>query len=377
MPWYKSGTVSVTQNSNAVIGTGTAFIANSRVGDAFRGPDGGWYELTNIASDTAVSISPNYQGTTNGAGGYALAPLQGYVKDSADALRSLVNLYGAKMAALGTTGNYDVLPVTKGGTGATSDTAARAALSAAKSGANSDITALTGLTTALTVTQGGVAESFIDGLIPTWNSGSSITIGTGSAYIPSLGKSIKVVAPIVVSGMAGLTTDAFIFFYLYNNNGTPAVEYSTTWPAQPYSGLARTKNLDTSRRMIFCARTDSSGNIYNFKYSFENVFYVANVSAVPFRCLSGGLSTSFVTVSLAAVVPPHTQSVILRGSCAVGTVGLLTIPAVGGLAMVAIDGGARNQINFVTDTNQAVAYSLSAASGSGMYIDVAGYGMER
>jgi hypothetical protein len=117
MPWYKAGTVSVTQNSNAVIGTNTAFIANSRVGDAFRGPDGGWYEVTNIASDTALSISPNYQGATNATGAYALAPMQGYVKDSADALRSLVNQFGSKLAALGTTGNYDILPLQKGGTG--------------------------------------------------------------------------------------------------------------------------------------------------------------------------------------------------------------------------------------------------------------------
>ncbi|RMP22210.1 tail fiber domain-containing protein [Pseudomonas coronafaciens] len=117
MPWYKAGTVSVTQNSNAVIGTNTAFIANSRVGDGFRGPDGGWYEVTNIASDTAMSIAPNYQGASNSAGGYALAPLQGYVKESADALRALVNKFGTQLAALGTTGNYDTLPVAKGGTG--------------------------------------------------------------------------------------------------------------------------------------------------------------------------------------------------------------------------------------------------------------------
>ncbi|KPX42656.1 Tail fiber domain protein [Pseudomonas syringae pv. helianthi] len=104
MPWYKSGTVSVTQNSNAVIGTNTAFIANSRVGDGFRGPDGGWYEVTNIASNTAMSIAPNYQGATNSAGGYALAPMQGYVKDSADALRALVNQFGSTLAVLGTSG---------------------------------------------------------------------------------------------------------------------------------------------------------------------------------------------------------------------------------------------------------------------------------
>ncbi len=118
MPWYKTGTVSVTLNSNAVTGTGTAFIVNGRVGDAFRGPDGRWYEVTNVASNTAISIDPPYIGATASAGSYALAPMQGYVKDSADALRAIVNTYGAQLAALKTTGNYDVLPVTKGGTGA-------------------------------------------------------------------------------------------------------------------------------------------------------------------------------------------------------------------------------------------------------------------
>jgi hypothetical protein len=128
MPWYKSGTVSVVLNSNAIIGTGTAFLSNSRVGDAFRGPDGGWYEVTNIASDTAMSIAPNYQGPTSTGGSYALAPMQGYVKDSADTLRGLVNTYGTKLAALGTTGNYELLPINKGGTGGETPADARTAL---------------------------------------------------------------------------------------------------------------------------------------------------------------------------------------------------------------------------------------------------------
>lgn len=92
MSWYRAGTVSVSQGSNAVIGVGTAFISNARVGDAFRGPDGGWYEVTNIASNTALSIAPNYQGPTLASGGYSLAPMQGYVKESADALRLATKL---------------------------------------------------------------------------------------------------------------------------------------------------------------------------------------------------------------------------------------------------------------------------------------------
>ena len=99
MPWLRSGTVACTLNSTTVTGTGTGFVANARVGDAFLGPDGRWYEVANIASDTALSILPAYQGATVSAGSYALAPMQGYVKDSADQLRTLVNKFGTLAAA--------------------------------------------------------------------------------------------------------------------------------------------------------------------------------------------------------------------------------------------------------------------------------------
>lgn len=128
MPWYKTGTVSVTQNSNAVIGAGTAFIANSRVGDGWRGPDGRWYEVTNIASNTALSISPNYEGPTAAGGFYSIMPVQGYQKDLSDQVRAILKDYGDKLAALGTTGNYEILPVAKGGTGGSDQAQGRTGL---------------------------------------------------------------------------------------------------------------------------------------------------------------------------------------------------------------------------------------------------------
>uniref|UniRef100_UPI0035E44EF6 hypothetical protein n=1 Tax=Stutzerimonas nitrititolerans TaxID=2482751 RepID=UPI0035E44EF6 len=100
MPWYSQGQVAVTANSDTVTGTGTAFSANARVGDAFRGPDGRWYEITNIASATVLSIRPNYQGTTASGQAYTIAPMQGYVKESADRLRQLVDQYGSQLSAL-------------------------------------------------------------------------------------------------------------------------------------------------------------------------------------------------------------------------------------------------------------------------------------
>jgi hypothetical protein len=98
--WYSAGTVAVTANSETVTGAGTTFSANARVGDAFRGPDGRWYEITNIASATVLSINPNYQGATASGQAYTIAPMQGYVKESADRLRQLVDQFGSQLAAL-------------------------------------------------------------------------------------------------------------------------------------------------------------------------------------------------------------------------------------------------------------------------------------
>ncbi len=128
MPWYRVGTVAITAGQTTVTGTGTNFPANARVGDAFQGPDGRWYEVTNIASATVISILPAYLGATVAAGTYGLAPMQGYVKESADRLRQLVDQFGATLAGLGAVSTENVVPVTKGGTGGTTQATAKAGL---------------------------------------------------------------------------------------------------------------------------------------------------------------------------------------------------------------------------------------------------------
>jgi hypothetical protein len=111
-----------------VTGTNTDFVSNVRIGDAFIGPDGRSYEVSNVASPTVLAIIPSYQGPTVSDATYSIMPVQGYQKDLADQVRGIVNAFGAKLATLGTTGNYDILPVTKGGTGATSTSTAQSAL---------------------------------------------------------------------------------------------------------------------------------------------------------------------------------------------------------------------------------------------------------
>ncbi|WP_122569937.1 tail fiber domain-containing protein [Pseudomonas viridiflava] len=117
MPWLRGGTVSVTNGSTAVVGVNAGFDASARIGDAFVGPDGLNYEITNVASPTVISILPAYKGPTVNGSAYAIMPVQGYPKLLVDAFNQLRVQFGDKMAALGTTGNYDVLPLAKGGTG--------------------------------------------------------------------------------------------------------------------------------------------------------------------------------------------------------------------------------------------------------------------
>jgi len=372
MPWYKSGTVSVTQNSNAVIGVGTAFIANSRVGDAFRGPDGGWYEVTNIASDTALSIAPNYLGATNTSGTYALAPMQGYVKDSADALRALVNQFGSKLAALGTTGNYEILPVEKGGTGSATAGDARSALSAAKSGVNSDITELSSLTKPITPQQGGVAESYIEGLLPVWYSANSIGIDTGAAYVPGAGKALKVSSPIVKSGLAP-ATNTWYYIYLFDNFGTPDINFSNTPPSAPYLGAARTKNGDSSMRFIAALRV-GPGGFRSFLCSNGAVIYTEDASST--LALSGGTATSSTSVNCSSFIPPTTQRCILM-LYAAPTGGTLIVGYANTIEILSCPSGNRYQADTLCSSVQTINYRNNAAVTGGSSIGVRGYGLER
>lgn len=128
MAWHRQGTVELTINQTTVIGAGTNFSGNARVGDAFQGPDGRWYEITNIAAVNVLSIFPPYQSASIVGGGYSIAPMQGYVKESADRLRAVVEQWGSTLSGLGQVASQNVVPIHMGGTGATNDVAARQAL---------------------------------------------------------------------------------------------------------------------------------------------------------------------------------------------------------------------------------------------------------
>ena len=125
--WFTEGTVTVTNGNAVVAGIGTKF-SNCRSGDMFVGPDGGIYQIVNPSSDLAVSISPAYRGPTIAGAAYGIVPVNGYPKALADAVNLMVQQWGATLAGLGTVSTQNVVPVTMGGTGGTTQAAARTGL---------------------------------------------------------------------------------------------------------------------------------------------------------------------------------------------------------------------------------------------------------
>lgn len=343
MTWYKTGTVSVTNGSNAVVGAGTSFIANARVGDGFRGPDGGWYEVTNIASNTAMSISPNYQGSTVSAGVYSLAPLQGYLKDSADALRAATQVIGqagtdmsvqvqaATTAATASQGSATV-STTKASESASSATAANASKVAAKAsedaakasennsktaetnaatsktnaansataaansatqaansaasaankaaaGANSDITSLSGLTTPLSILQGGNGGAAPIKAV-TDNADSILTpgvyaFGGGGLGLPTGGTDpyyLRVISnsPRIIQEALGMSSLLNGKNYTRIRNAaeawSPWVPYSQTPPAAAWGGITGALSAQTDLQSALDSKLASADAAYSFVY---------------------------------------------------------------------------------------------------------------
>ena len=100
-PWYKTGTISVTNGSTAVTGSGTAFIANVGTGEALQGPDGKLYEIAAVNSDTSITLAANYLGSTTSGQAYTILPSQSYIRDLAAQAAALVNAYSSVVTGAG------------------------------------------------------------------------------------------------------------------------------------------------------------------------------------------------------------------------------------------------------------------------------------
>lgn len=73
---YTTGTISVTNGSAAITGSGTSWATstNAETGEYIKLPDGKWYRIESIASNTSLTIEVNYQGSTLSGQTYTISP---------------------------------------------------------------------------------------------------------------------------------------------------------------------------------------------------------------------------------------------------------------------------------------------------------------
>lgn len=73
---YSTGTLSVTNGSAVVTGSGTAWntVTNAVAGEYIKLPDGKWYKINSIASNTQLTIEVEYQGVTDSGEAYVISP---------------------------------------------------------------------------------------------------------------------------------------------------------------------------------------------------------------------------------------------------------------------------------------------------------------
>lgn len=225
-------------------------------------------------------------------------------------------------------------------------------------------------------------KGHILGLQTQWVSGTAITVSTGSAYIESLGYAVAVSSSIAKSGLA-LSASTWYHLYLYMNAGAPDVELSTTAPVA-YSGTARSKTGDSSRRYLRSVRTDGSGLIYKDAQIGNKIWYLENAGVAPFRVLTNGKATVATSVDLSGVVPitSNEAGLFAQMQDASATVTM-------GNSSTSFSLGINSFLAFVrpnvssaflmpTDSAQAIQYMCTALpAGNGALIYVTGYTFER
>lgn len=225
---------------------------------------------------------------------------------------------------------------------------------------------------------GGMPPGLIEGLELRWVSGSALTVTSGSAYVEALGRVVDVPSQIAKTSI-GFAANTWHHVYLYLNSGTPDVEIVTTAPATPYSGNARSKTGDTTRRYLGSVLTDSAGAIYNFRQNGDRVDWKVQTGVAPFRCLNAGTATAETTVSLAGAIPvtsAHVNIYFQNISSQIAGFGTPDDSAPGSpfSGMIVMDVNARLITLFPTDASRQITYWLVGTPTSGaLYADVLGY----
>lgn len=225
----------------------------------------------------------------------------------------------------------------------------------------------------------------ISGLKMTFNSTTSISVGTGSANRPA-DSALMAVAAVITKASLALTANTFYHVYLFSNAGVPDIEIVTALPAAPYNGTARAKTGDTSRRYIGSIRTTTGGSVMNFNHNpaTGEVMYLVDVNDANLKILLNGVATAPTDVdcSLACPITSRKAAAFLEnGSSTAGNVAFLSNTDAGAdpaTSILCFLRNARQMLGPIMLTAaQKFTYKMGGSDTSGLTVWLTGYTYER
>lgn len=228
------------------------------------------------------------------------------------------------------------------------------------------------------------SQGYIDGMQLAWVSGNSLSVTSGRAYVPSLGRTLELPATYTLAGLS-LAANTWYHAYIYLDGSIPKIELVTTAPSAPYYGTARTKTGDTSRRYLGSIITDGSSNIRQFVHVGGKILYSS--VGITGRIVTNAANTAAAIVSCASVVPITARSAYLKlqnngptNTSAYVSPGNIT--ASPGSAVVTVGGVTGAALitygECPLDDAQQLSYVCDATGGTpAFYITVINYSFER
>lgn len=187
-----AGTLTLTNGSAIVGGSGTSFTTELAAGDFIVSTVGGvpyTLPVKTVDSDNQLILVSNFTGPTQSGAAWSAVPrvalnmvTAALVAQSAEALRGLNYDKQNWQSIFSGTGNVTVtLPDGTTWTGPAWNSITTSLSGKAAKGANRDITSLSGLTTALSVEQGGTGSTTVSGARTNLGLGNSSTRDVGTA----------------------------------------------------------------------------------------------------------------------------------------------------------------------------------------------------
>ena len=227
-----------------------------------------------------------------------------------------------------------------------------------------------------------ILGTIIDGVRLSWDSTTSITVGTG--LLVAENRDVINITSAITKSSLSLSASTIYHVYVYLSSGTPAAEVVTTAPAA-WKGTAYSKTGDTSRRYVGSILTDGSSNVYCFFHNpADNAIKYARaaLAGAPFRVLSAGTAASATAVALTGVIPVTAAEVLLRVAQSgnqivyVGESSGLSTTLYTNLYPAVVDD---NHIDYtaVPLSGTSIYYLFASSPTGGLSLDVVGYKFNR